>query len=130
MILLNRTYKGHLAGTVAQFATQEEQAIVTNGLGSISAGPVTPGNINTTAVMGRVGIAAAGTSVTITNWVFTTESRFGVALSNAAADTTAVSVSRIVPAQGSVTFFLNAAATAAVALDWYLVMISGHLQPN
>ena len=56
--------------------------------------------------------------MTISNPSFTPESKFSVWLSNAVADTTALYVSRVVPVAGSVTFHLNAAATAAVALDW------------
>jgi hypothetical protein len=68
--------------------------------------------------MGRVGIAAAGTSVVVSNPSFTAESKFIAVLSNAAADGTALYVTRITPTAGSVTFTLNAAATAAVAIDW------------
>lgn len=130
MILLNRAYKGYAAGTIVQLATQEESALIAQGLASTSAGPVTPGAVTTNAVHGRVGIAAAGTSVVITNPAFTTESKFIAYLSNAAADGTALYVTRITPANGSVTFTLNAAATAAVAIDWALLLISGELQPQ
>ena len=51
-------------------------------------------------------------------------------LSNAAADTTALYITRITPAVGSVTFTLNAAATAAVAIDWALLGPSGGLTTN
>jgi len=130
MILLNRSYKGYAAGTIVQLATQEEAALIAQGLGSNSAGPVTPGAVTTSATAGRVGIAAAGTSVVVTNPAFTTESKFIAYLSNAAADGTALYVTRITPANGSVTFTLNVAATAAVAIDWALLMISGELPPN
>lgn len=130
MILLSKAYKGYAAGTVVQLATQEEAALIAQGFGTTSAGPVTPGDVTTTATAGRVGIAAAGTSVVVTNPAFNTESKFIAYLSNAAADGTALYVTRITPANGSVTFTLNAAATAAVAIDWALLMISGELPPN
>jgi len=130
MILLGKSYAGYAAGTIVQLATQEEAALVAQGLASTSAGPVTPGAVTTTKTMGRVGIAAAGTSVVVTNAAFTTESRFLAYLSNAAADATATSITRITPAAGSVTFTLNAAATAAVAIDWVLLTVSGELPPN
>lgn len=132
MILLSssRTYAGYAAGSIVQLSTQEEAALVAQGLASVSAGPVTPGAVTTTKTAGRVGIAAAGTSVVITNAAFTTESKFVAFLSNAAADGTALYITRITPANGSVTFTLNAAATAAVAIDWALLMISGELPPN
>lgn len=132
MILLNATrgYAGYAAGTITQLPTSEEAALVAQGLASTSAGPVTPGAVTTSKTMGRVGIAAAGTSVVVTNPAFTTESKFVAYLSNAAADGTALYVTRITPANGSVTFTLNAAATAAVAIDWALLRISGELPPN
>lgn len=130
MILLGKSYAGYAAGTIAQLPTQEEAALVAQGLASTSAGPVTAGAVTTTKTVGRVGIAAAGTSVVVTNPAFTAESRFLAYLSNAAADTTATSITRITPAAGSVTFTLNAAATAAVAIDWALLTVSGELPPN
>ena len=130
MILLSKAYKGYAAGTIVQLATQEEAALIAQGFGTTSAGPVTPGAVTTTASAGRVGIAAAGTSVVVTNPAFNTESKFVAYLSNAADDGTALYITRITPAAGSVTFTLNAAATAAVAIDWALLMISGKLPPN
>lgn len=131
MILLNRAYAGYLAGTIVQLPTSEESALIAQGLASTSAGPVTPGSVTTTKSMGRCGIAAAGTAVVVTNANFTTESRFVAYLSNAAADATALSITRITPAAGSVTFTLNAAATAAVAVDWMqLPSQQGMLPPN
>jgi hypothetical protein len=130
MILLSKAYKGYAAGTIVQLATQEEAALIAQNFGTTSAGPVTPGAVTTTASAGRVGIAAAGTSVVVTNPAFNTESKFVAYLSNAAADGTALYITRITPAAGSVTFTLNAAATAAVAIDWALLLISGELPPN
>lgn len=130
MILLSRGYSGYIAGTIVQLSTQAEAALVAQGLATVSVGPVTPGAVTTTEVAGRVGIAAAGASVVITSSRFTTESKFVAFLSNAAADGTALYITRITPANGSVTFTLNTAATAAVSIDWALLMISGELQPN
>ena len=129
MILLLKDYKGYLAGTIVQLATQEEAALIAQGMGTTSAGPVTPGAVTTTATSGRVGIAAAGTSVVVSNPAFNTESKFTAYLSNAAADGTALYVTRIVPAAGSVTFHLNAAATAAVTIDWLQNDVGGLLAP-
>ncbi len=125
MVLLNKVYGGYAAGTIVQFTTPLEAALVGQGAATVSAGPVTPGAVTTDQNMGRVGIAAAASSVVVTNPKFTTESRFLAYLSNAAADTTAVYVTRIIPANGSVTFVLNAAATAAVAIDWSHVLLQG-----
>lgn len=126
MVLLGpKGYFGYAGGTIVQLSTAAEAALVAQGLATVSSGPVTPGAVTTNAISGRAGIAAAGTSVVVTNTAFTTESKFIAVLSNAAADTTATSVTRITPANGSVTFTLNAAATAAVAVDWILLMQQG-----
>lgn len=129
MILLSalRGYAGYAAGTIVQLQTNAEAAIVAQGLATVSAGPVTPGAVTTTQMSGRVGIAAAGTSVVITNASFTTETKFVAYLSNAAADGTALYVTRVTPANGSVTFTVNAAATAAIAIDWAALTVSGEL---
>lgn len=125
MISLSRSYAGYPAGTIIQLQTVIEAALIAQGLATASAGPVTPGAVSTTEFQGRAGIAAAGTSVVVSNPAFTTESKFNAYLSNAAADGTALYITRITPANGSVTFTLNAAATAAVAIDWMMLMRSG-----
>lgn len=125
MISLSRSYSGYPAGAIVQLQTVVENALIGQGLATASAGPVTPGAQTTTECQGRSGIAAAGTSVTVSNPLFTAESKFNAYLSNPTADGTALYVSRIVPAVGLVTFVLNAAATAAVAIDWLLEIRSG-----
>ena len=130
MILLSRAYAGYLAGTIVQLATSIEAALIAQGLATASAGPVTPGAVTTNQPAGRVGIAAAGASVVVTNPAFTTESKFSACLSNAAADGTALYITRITPAAGSVTFTLNAAATAAVAIDWAVLGPYGGVTTN
>lgn len=130
LVLLNRSYQGYAAATIVQLPTNVETSLIAAGLASNSAGPVTPGNVSTTAFMGRAGIAAAGTQVVVSNPVFTAESKFSAYLSNAAADGTALYITRIVPAAGQVTFILNAAATAAVSVDWALLGPQGGLTNN
>ena len=130
MVLLQRSYGGYPSGVIVQLPTNIEAALIAQGFASSSAGPVTPGAVSTTMPSGRVGIAAAGTSVVVTNPSFTAESKFMATLSNAAADTTALYITRITPAAGSVTFTLNAAATAAVAIDWALLGPFGGLTTN
>ena len=132
MILLSaaRGYAGYAPATIVQLQTTEEAALVAQGLATTSAGPVTPGAVTTTKIQGRVGISAAGTSVVVSNPAFTTETKFIAYLSNAAADTTALYVTRITPAAGSVTFTVNAAATAAIAIDWSVLLTSGEYGVN
>lgn len=130
MILLGRNYRGYLAGTIVQLQTSMEAALIAQGMATTSAGPVTTGAVSTDLSMGRLGIAAAGTSVVLTNPNLTTESKVIGYLSNAAADGTALYITRITPAAGSVTFTLNAAATAAVAIDWAVILFAGELATN
>lgn len=131
MVLLNRPYGGYPSGVIVQLSTVEETALVAQGLASSSVGPVTPGNVSTDRWAGRVGIAAGGTSVTITNPRIDANSKFGVAFSNAASDATAQTLAGITPSAGSVTIRVNAAATAAIALDWFLLPTNqGLLPPN
>lgn len=126
MILLNRAYDSYVAGTIVQLPTVVEAALVAQGLASSSAGPVTPGAVNAgNQTMGRVGIAAAGTSVVVTCAACTAESKIDAYIAQAAADSTATSIVRILPAVGSFTIYLNAAATAAVAVDWSIINVSG-----
>ena len=124
MISLSRAYNGYLPGTIVQLDTPTETALVQQGFGTVSAGPVTPGNVSTTQFAGRVGIAAAGTNVVISNPSFTTQTKATAVLSNSTADTTATSV-RVTPGAGTLTLTLNAAATAAVAIDWTVPDLSG-----
>jgi len=131
MILISKAYKGYVAGSVIQLPTQEEAALVAQGYASVSAGPVTPGNVSTTATAGRVGIAAGASSVTITHPQITAESKVFAVLAQAAADATLLRVERILPANGSVTIYGTANATSAVAIDWMLLPSSqGQLPPN
>lgn len=118
MVLLNRPYAGYLSGTIVQFSTAIEASLIAAGFAVASAGPVTPGAVSTTMPLGRAGIAAGHASVVVSNPSFTTESKFSACLSHAPADATALYITRITPAAGSVTFTLNDSATAAVAIDW------------
>lgn len=126
MILLGKSYAGYASGTIVQLPTPVEASLVAQGLATVSAGPVTPGAVTTSMMQGRVGIAAGQSSVVITNPAFTTETKFTAVLSNAAADTTALYVARITPASGSVTISVNANATAAVAVDWAVLLTQGN----
>ncbi len=129
MILLNRSYAGYAAGTIVQLPTNVEAALIAQGLGSNSAGPVTPGAVTTTANQGRVGIAAGSSSVVVTNPNVTAESRIFAVVAQAAADGTLLRVERIVPAAGSFTIYGTANATAAVAIDWAIFGPQGGLTP-
>jgi hypothetical protein len=80
----------------------------------------TPGNATINTPRGRCAIAAAASSVTITNSLCKTTSAVGVTINQAATDATLTSLLRVQTANGSFTITGNAAATAAVVVDFVL----------
>ena len=78
----------------------------------------TVGAVTINKAAGRVNIAAAGTSVVVTNSLVTAASKVFAVV--AQADATAY-VRNVVPAAGSFTITLGAAATAQVAIDFFVV---------
>lgn len=77
--------------------------------------PGTTGNQTINKAQGRVNIAAAGTTVTVTSSVCTAASQvYAVCATN---DSTAY-VKNVVPAAGSFVITLGAAATAETAISW------------
>ena len=125
MIQLNKSYAGYTSGAIVQFGTQLEAALIQQGYGLSSAGPVSPGNVTTTERSGRAGIAAGANSVTVSNPAFTTSSKFVAFLSDPVADTAASGVVLVIPAMGSVTFQVNTNAAAPIAIDWWHVIQNG-----
>ena len=107
--------------------------MVAQGYGSISAGPVTAGPVAIVGPVlqqGRVAVPAAGTSVVVAHNNVTSESHVYAVIAQTTADATATSVVRIVPANGSFTIFVNAAATAVTTIDWTLLTPSGDTATN
>jgi hypothetical protein len=129
MVLLGRAYKGYAAGTIVQLSTNEEAALIAQGLATTSAGPVTTGAVTTSATSGRVAIAAGASSVVVTNANVDANSKIFAVVNQAAADGTLLRVERIVPAAGSFTIFGTANATATTVIDWILLEVSGLTQP-
>lgn len=78
----------------------------------------TPGAATINKTRGRVAIAAAASSVVVTNSLVTAASTVLVSLGGA--DATATSV-RVTPGAGSFTITANAAATAATPCDFFVV---------
>lgn len=78
----------------------------------------TPGAQTSNTPSGRCSIAAAGTSVVVTNNLVTAASR--VFATCGTADATAT-IKNIVPAAGSFTVTLGAAATATTNINWFVV---------
>ena len=133
-VLLARSYAGNVAGATIQVATNVENAIIAQGVGSLastaaSAAP-TSGAQTTNLTAGRVAIAAAASSVVVTNPLVDVNSKIFAVVNQAAADTTLLRVERIVPAAGSFTIFGTAAATAVTVIDWVLLQISGVTSPT
>jgi hypothetical protein len=120
-VLLSRPYLGLAAGTIATLPASTEQAIVAQGLGSVSAAVPTAGAFTTSATRGYATIAAAAASVVITNPNVDATSIVGARVAQTTADGTLTSIVRVVPAAGSFTIFGNAAATAATVVSWDIV---------
>lgn len=130
MVLLSRPYKGYAAGTIVQLSTNEEAALIAQGMATTSAGPVTTGAVTTTATSGRVAIAAGASSVVVTNPNVDANSKVFAVINQAAADGTLLRVERIVPAAGQFTIFGTANATATTSIDWILLSVSGAFTPT
>ncbi len=130
MIQLNKSYGGYPAGAIAQFNAQLEAALITQGYGLLSTGPVSPGNVTTTERAGRAGIAAGANAVTVYNPSFNLSSKFLAFLSDPVEDTSGTGVVLVTPGVGYVIFTLNANAAATVAIDWLQVVQSGLTQVN
>ena len=123
-VLLNNPYGSFASGSIIELPASTEAVLIAQGLATNSVAAVTVGPYTTSQSQGTCGIAAAGTSVVITNPLVTASSKIYAVLAQSAADTTATGV-RVVAAAGSFTIFLNAASTAAVALDWAIVPAFG-----
>jgi hypothetical protein len=117
-ILLARSYQNYPAGSVVELPASTEAALIAQGLASASVAAITPGNITTNGMRGSAAIAAAATSVVITNPQIDVTSTVHASIAQTVADATLTSIVRIVAAAGSVTIFGNAASTAAVTIDW------------
>lgn len=129
MILLSRPYAGYAAGTIVQLPTNVEAALIAQGWGTTSAGPVTTGAVTTTQSSGRVAIGIGASSVVVTNPAVDANSKIFAVINQASADGTLLRVERIVPAAGSFTIYGTANATAVTVVDWILFQQSGDTPP-
>ena len=132
-VSLARSYAGYPAGNTIQVPTNTENAIAAQGIGSVastaaSAAPST-GAVTSNVTSGRVAFAAAAASLVVTNSLVDVNSKIFAVINAAAADGTLTSIVRIVPSAGFFTIYGNAAATAAVTVDWVLFQLSGDTQP-
>lgn len=126
VLLGSRGYAGYAGGTIVELQASTEAALIAAGQATDSAGPPTTGNVTTTALSGCAAIAAGASSVTITNTNITKQSKVFAVVAQAAADATLLRVERIVCANGSVTIYGTANATATTLIDW-AVMSEGSM---
>jgi hypothetical protein len=121
-VLLNRAYAGHLAGTIQTFPAQLEAALIAQGIASASTkANVAAGNMTANVPAGTAAIAAGASSVVITSDKITASSKVFASIAQAAADGTLTQIVRIVPADGQVTIYGNANATAKTLVDWSII---------
>jgi len=125
-ILLSKTYNGCAAGSVQEFTAELEAALIAQGFGTASVvTSITAGAQNSTLYSGTASVAIGAASVVITNPLIVANTKVFAVVSQAAADATALRVERIVPAAGSVTIYVTAAATAATLIDWAILPTVG-----
>lgn len=111
------------AGASGSAAAATLDALVIGGTGKISfpqtvtAGGTT-GDQTINKASGTVNIAAAGTTVTVTNSLCSTTSEIFAVLRTADATAT---IKNVVPGSGSFVINLGAAATAEVSIGWFII---------
>lgn len=121
-VLLSRNYGGYAAGTVAEFAKPTEDALIAQKFATTSSSKPTAGAVTTNQLNGKASIAAAATSVVVTNALVNTTSKITAQISQSAADSTLTSILRVIPAAGSFTITGNAAATADTEVQWNIAV--------
>lgn len=125
-VLLNRSYNGFVAGSVVEFSAELEASLIAQGLASASVAALTSGAQSRTdgtntlipVLAGTGAIAAAASTLVISNANITANSKAFAMISQAAADGTATSIVRVSCAAGAVTITANAAATAATEVSF------------
>jgi len=129
-VLLNRTTAGLAAGTIQQFSTNLESALVAQGAASVSAGAITSGAQTNNLLSGRAAVATGASSVVITNSRVDANTIINAVISQTTADSTALTVTRVMPAAGSFTIFVTANTTAATVVAWSIADTGGLSQSN
>jgi hypothetical protein len=81
----------------------------------------TPGAATANTASGRAAIAAGASSVVVTNSLVTAASRIFLQKTGSSFDATLTAPLQVVAAAGSFTVYGNAAATAAVPFNWWVV---------
>jgi hypothetical protein len=130
-VLLKNGYAGYLAGTTVMLSTNVEAALIAQGLATAAASnTITTGAVTANTVSGRCALAIAAASIVITNSLVDANSKIFAVVAQAAADGTALRVERIVPAAGSFTIYVTAAATAITYVDWTVISPPGDMIVN
>ena len=128
-VLLNRAYAGTPSGQVISLTAELEAALIAQGLASASTRALTTTGAQTqNALQGTAAIAAAASSVVITNNLVDANCHVTAKVAQAAADVSLLRVERVLCAAGSFTIFGTAAATATTLIDWEIVVNSGMSQ--
>ena len=123
-VLLNRNYAGYLAATTVELPTNVETALIAqNYAASAAAANITTGAVTANVSQGTAAIAAAASSVVITNSLVDANSKVYAVVAQAAADGTLLRVERVVCAAGSFTIFGTAGATATTFIDWAIIPV-------
>ena len=124
-VTLNRAYGGFTSGSVVDLSAELEAALIAQGL-AITGGTLSSGAQSTTqtqtpwtpAAVGIALVAAAASSVVISNSSITATSKAFAVINQSAADTTLTSIVRAFCAAGTLTITGNAASTAAVRVSY------------
>jgi hypothetical protein len=125
-VTLLRAYGGSAAGSVVEYDSVTEAALIAQGLASsAAASAITTGAQTQNTWSGSAAIAAGASSVVITNSNITANSKVWAVVAQAAADGTLLRVERVVPAAGSVTIYGTANATATTLIDWAILPTIG-----
>lgn len=119
-VTLLRAYQGTPAGQVVEYTAELEAALVAQGLAT-AGGTITTGAQTQNTWSGTASVAIGAASVVITNSNIVANTKVWAVVAQAAADATALRVERVVPAAGSVTIYVTAAATAATTVDWAIL---------
>ncbi len=125
-VLLNKAYGGHVAGSIREFSSELEAALIAQGIASASVvASVTTGAQTSNTWSGTAAIAIGASSVVITNDIIKANSKVWAVVAQAAADGTLLRVERVVAADGSVTIYGTANATAITLIDWAILPTVG-----
>jgi hypothetical protein len=123
-VLLSRAYGGYAAGTVCEFPSSTETALIAQKFAVTSAAKPTAGAVTTNQLVGKASIAAGAASVVVTQAQVNSTSKIVAQVSQSAADGTLTSILRVTPAAGSFTITGNANATADTEVAWEVVALN------